>query len=64
MKKLAVLVLLSFASPSPAAEAPACHGTAVNFLSSSREAATVAAKEHKLVCVLHVSGHFEDPGFT
>ena len=40
------------------------HGTQVNFVSTPREAAKVAKKEQKLVFVLHVSGHFEDPRFT
>jgi hypothetical protein len=42
----------------------ACHGTAVEFVSTPVEAAKLAAKEKKLVLVLHVSGHFEDPDFT
>jgi hypothetical protein len=40
------------------------HGTSVEFLDSPREAAARAKKEQKLVFVLHVSGHFEDPRFT
>jgi hypothetical protein len=42
----------------------ACHGTAVEFMGSPVEAAKLAAKQKKLVFVLHVSGHFEDPTFT
>jgi hypothetical protein len=42
----------------------ACHGTAVEFVSSPAVAAKLAAKQKKLVMVLHVSGHFEDPNFT
>jgi hypothetical protein len=42
----------------------ACHGTAVEFIGSPVEAAKQAAKQKKLVMVLHVSGHFEDPDFT
>jgi hypothetical protein len=42
----------------------ACHGTTVEFMSSPVEAAKLAAREKKLVLVLHVSGHFEDPDFT
>lgn len=42
----------------------ACHGTAVEFASSPVAAAKQAGKEKKLVLVLHVSGHFEDPTFT
>lgn len=40
------------------------YGTAVDFLDSPAEAAKKAAKEQKLVFVLHVSGNFEDPQFT
>jgi hypothetical protein len=52
-------------SSSPA-EQPAGEffGTAVTFLDSPRIAAEQALKQHKLVFVLHVSGNFEDPGFT
>ncbi len=39
-------------------------GTQVEFVSSPSEAARKAQKEEKLVFVLHVSGHFEDPRFT
>ncbi len=40
------------------------HGTSVNFYDTPSEAAAAAKKELKLVFVLHVSGHFEDPRFT
>jgi hypothetical protein len=39
-------------------------GTAVTFLPSPKIAEEEAVKQHKLVFVLHVSGNFEDPGFT
>lgn len=39
-------------------------GTAIDFLDTPSEAAKKAAKEQKLVFVLHVSGNFEDPRFT
>ena len=39
-------------------------GTSVTFLKTPSEAAKQALKEEKLVFVLHVSGHFEDPRFT
>ena len=42
----------------------ACHGTAINFVDTPVAAAKLAAKEKKLVLVLHVSGYFEDPDFT
>jgi hypothetical protein len=41
-----------------------CHGTAVEFVDTPVTAAKLAVKEKKLVLVLHVSGHFEDPDFT
>jgi hypothetical protein len=45
---------------------PTCgkYGTSVTFLNSPSEAARQAKQEEKLVFVLHVSGHFEDPKFT
>ncbi len=39
-------------------------GTAVEFFDSPKEAAGLAKQEEKLVFILHVSGHFEDPKFT
>jgi hypothetical protein len=49
-----------------AQEKPSCgqYGTAVDFFATPSEAAAQAKKEQKLVFVLHVSGHFEDPKFT
>ena len=40
------------------------YGTSVEWSGSPSEAAAKAKKEEKLVFVLHVSGHFEDPKFT
>ncbi len=40
------------------------YGTRVDFVNTPSEAARQAKKEEKLVFVLHVSGHFEDPRFT
>lgn len=40
------------------------YGTSVDFVSTPSEAARQARQEQKLVFVLHVSGHFEDPKFT
>jgi hypothetical protein len=47
-------------------EAATCgsYGTTVDFVDSPKAAAQQAAKEGKLVLVLHVSGNFEDPRFT
>jgi hypothetical protein len=40
------------------------HGTSVAFVSTPAEAARLAGRDGKLLFLLHVSGHFEDPGFT
>jgi ABC-type sugar transport system substrate-binding protein len=40
------------------------HGTNIDFYDTPQQAANAAAKAEKLVFVLHVSGHFEDPRFT
>lgn len=40
------------------------YGTSVAWAGSPTEAARKAKQEEKLVFVLHVSGHFENPRFT
>jgi hypothetical protein len=40
------------------------YGTSVLFEETPKDAAAKAKKEQKLVLVLHVSGHFEDPKLT
>ena len=52
--------------PQPAAHNPAClqYRTAVDFYDSPAVASKNAAREDKLVFVLHVAGNFEEPGFT
>jgi hypothetical protein len=47
-------------------KAPTCsaHGTKIDFYDTPSQAATQALKAEKLVLVLHVSGHFEDPRLT
>ena len=40
------------------------HGTSVEFVNTPVAAAKLAAKEKKLVLVLHVSGYFEDSDCT
>ena len=55
------------AKPAEKTESCGCtksHGTSVQFFDTPSEAATQAKKEQKLVCVLHISGHFENPDFT
>jgi hypothetical protein len=39
-------------------------GTSVEFVDNPATAARTAAREEKLLFVLHVSGNFEDPAFT
>ena len=59
---LAVVVALAAA---PAVASETCgYGTAVEFVDTPKEAAALAKQQQKLVFVLHVSGHFEDPRFT
>jgi hypothetical protein len=45
-------------------EAATTHGTALEFAATPAEALKQAAKEHKLVFLLHISGNFEESGFT
>lgn len=40
------------------------YGTQVLFLNSQESAAESARNEHKLMFVMHISGHFEDSCFT
>ena len=61
------LTIAALATGPAAAEEPCktCgYGTKIEFLDSPKEAAALALKQDKLVLVLHVSGHFEDPGLT
>ena len=62
------LLAASLIAPAVASDRPAeaCgdYGTAITFCDSPKEAANLARKQQKLVFILHVSGHFEDPGVT
>ena len=40
------------------------YGTSVHFEDTPADAAKQAKKDEKLVMILHVSGHFEEPRFT
>lgn len=60
---LSLAAVALFACPALAGDTCG-HGTTLDFVSSPKEAAAIAKKEQKLVLVLHVSGHFEDPGLT
>jgi len=50
----------------PAKKAATCgeYGTSILFEDSPADAARQAKMDEKLVLVLHISGHFEDPRFT
>ena len=64
MKRSWYAAMLGVAIVAGPAWAEGACGTAVEFVDSPKEAATLAKKEEKLVFILHVSGHFEDPRFT
>jgi hypothetical protein len=69
---LPALIALGIALPGQAdpvnksSEPATCgqYGTSVQFEKTPSDAARKALKEEKLVVVLHISGHFEDPDFT
>ena len=50
--------------PPKTGESCGSYGTQIEFTDSPADAAKKAKKEGKLVFILHVSGHFEDPRFT
>ena len=58
-----ILACTGAASP-PKSTCSGDFGTELVFADSPKAAAEQAKKEQKLVFVLHVSGHFEDPRFT
>jgi hypothetical protein len=51
-------------SKAPASTCTGDYGTNVEFADTPKAAAEQAKKEQKLVLVLHISGHFEDPKLT
>ena len=55
-------------APAPSPRCSSCgnetYGTSIEWSGTPAEAAKKAKQEEKLVFVLHVSGHFEDPRFT
>jgi hypothetical protein len=59
-----VAVTLAALVAAPVQAGEGCYGTAIEFVDSPKEAAALAKKQEKLVLVLHVSGHFENPEFT
>ena len=65
---LAILLMASLATAAPDESCGKCgnqsYGTSIEWAGSPSEAAAKAKTAEKLVFVLHVSGHFEDPKFT
>ena len=59
-----VAALAFLAVPAAAGETTCGYGTKIDFMDNPKEAAALAKKQEKLVMILHVSGHFEDPGLT
>ena len=59
-----VAAVALLAAPAAAGETTCGYGTKIDFVDTPKEAAALAKKQEKLVMVLHVSGHFEDPGLT
>jgi hypothetical protein len=65
MRRMVLFATLGLClTAAPPAHAEGCHGTKIDFVATPKEAAALAKKQEKLVFVLHVSGHFEDPRFT
>ena len=66
MRSLSALTVAALvACPALAEEkSKGCHGTAIAFFDSPKEAAASAKKNEQLVLVLHVSGYFENPALT
>jgi hypothetical protein len=58
------LATLDAGGPGPGSGSCGRYGTQVEFVGTPSEAAAMARKQQKLVFVLHLSGHFEDPRFT
>jgi hypothetical protein len=66
---LAIALMASLASATPDGESCGkcgnkTYGTSVVWAGTPSEAAAKAKADEKLVFILHVSGHFEDPKFT
>ena len=63
---LAVAAALGLGGSAAGKKEPTCgeYGTSVHFEDTPADAARQAQKDEKLVMVLHVSGHFENPEFT
>jgi hypothetical protein len=64
MRRMATFFAVTLLAVPAVRAGEGCHGTKIDFVDTPKEAATQAKKEQKLVFVLHVSGHFEDPRLT
>lgn len=70
-ERFAIAAAIALALAAGSARAQSCeecgedtYGTTIEWAGSVSEAAALAKAQEKLVFVLHVSGHFEDPAFT
>jgi hypothetical protein len=57
-------VAIMEASPRSVLQPQGMHGTSLDFVCTPSEAAKQAGDRRKLVFLLHISGNFEDSGFT
>jgi hypothetical protein len=64
MRRVVPFLTVAFLAIPAVQAGEGCHGTKIDFVDTPKEAAAQAKKQEKLVFVLHVSGHFEDPRFT
>ena len=61
---LGIMICLPALAKEKDADCSGDFGTSVRFEDTPADAARLAKPEGKLVLVLHVSGHFEEPRFT
>jgi hypothetical protein len=64
MRRILFTIAMLLAALPSFAKGEGCYGTTIDFLDTPKEAAAEAKKQEKLVFILHVSGHFEDPKLT
>ncbi len=65
MNRMLLVLAAAAEAAGPAMADESCgFGTKIHFVETPKEAAALAKKREKLVLVLHVSGHFEDPSMT
>ncbi len=64
MRNAIACAVLFSCIPSAEADGDTTHGTCVKWEESIDAAAEMARRDGKLVMVMHISGHFQDPGRT